>query len=135
MVSEIALFSQRFYIKTAHERCGTTSLPRKIRLRRITRLRKNTWLSPVFLRGRGGGNRTRVAGFGDQRPTIERRPYVSCAPRRLRTTRLADGNKGMHSEQEIDLKQVQTQILAALFFTGQETLRDRKRGTPAKRAP
>lgn len=25
--------------------------------------------------GRGGGNRTRVTGFGDRRPTIERRPY------------------------------------------------------------
>lgn len=25
--------------------------------------------------GRGGGNRTHVRGFGDLRPTIERRPY------------------------------------------------------------
>lgn len=27
--------------------------------------------------GRGGGNRTHVRGFGDLRPTIERRPYDS----------------------------------------------------------
>ena len=26
-------------------------------------------------RGRGGGNRTHVKGFGNLRPTIERRPY------------------------------------------------------------
>ncbi len=29
----------------------------------------------IVSRGRGGGNRTHVRGFGDPRPTIERRPY------------------------------------------------------------
>jgi hypothetical protein len=40
-----------------------------------SRLPRETGIFHGFTSGRGGGNRTHVAGFGDQRPTIERRPY------------------------------------------------------------
>ena len=37
---------------------------------------KNPAITSRISRGRGGGNRTRVTGFGDRCPTIERRPSV-----------------------------------------------------------